>query len=88
MMTISKEDIVKSMMAEPEAEQKEEEEEEDPVKPVSSAKALELVESLRVYMQSKVKTEENLDILAHLRKWVEKSSSERKKQLTIEEMFM
>ena len=43
------------------------------MKPVSSAKALEMVETLRVYMQSKVKTEENHDMLAHLGKWIEKS---------------
>ena len=89
MATMSDEDIVKSVMAEPETEQEEEEEEEEePVKPVSSAKALEMVETLRIFMQSKVKTEDNLDMLAHLGKWIEKSSSEKKKQLTIDEMFM
>jgi len=88
MMTLTDEDIIQAVTVEEEVEEDEETEEAEEAKePISTGKALEMVESLRLFMQSRKKAQESLMMMDSVEKFILKSSSEAKKQLTIDEMF-
>ena len=87
MMTMTDEDIIQAVTVEQAVEDEDEDEEEEVKEPISTGKALEMVESLRLFMQSRKRAQESLMMMDSVEKWILKSSSEAKKQLTIDEMF-